>query len=313
MSSPRFGRRGAVTWVVAAAAALTAGTLDAQAWVAPHKEGTVALLYQHTKVRDHVFSDGQSLDVGHILTQAMSLDFDYGVTDRLSLSASVPFVTARYRGPVPHVHPGGATVDDGRYHGGLQDFHLDARYGALDLPVAITPFVAITLPMRSYESFGHASIGVDLREAQAGVNFGAIRSTLYVQGRYAYGVSERVIGRRRTRSNLDAELGWFATPRVRVFAFGLGQLTHDGLEIRTGLRGLTTEELPHHDRLARANLIDIGAGLALAITSSTEITASALTNVAGVNIHAAHYALTVGASWSFGAPPGHQAPLPSAR
>lgn len=309
MPRPRFGRRSAGLTVLLAG--LAPDFLHAQAWVVPRREGSVSVLYQQTKVRDHVFSDGVTLDVGHILTHALSMDVDYGLTDRVSLSASLPFIAARYRGVFPHTHPGGATIDDGRYHGGVQDFRLDVRYSALELPIAVTPFLAVAVPTRPYAYFGHASIGVHLREAQAGVNLGILRSPFYAQARYSFGVSQRVIGRRRVRSNLDAELGWFVRPRVRVFAFELGQRSHGGLEILTGLRGLTPEELPHHDRFARANPLDVGGGVAVTLSPSTEVSVSALTNVGGVNIHASQYAFTAGVSWSFGGRPGHHAPLPS--
>jgi hypothetical protein len=310
MACPRFGRRGAVLAVLLAGMAAPA-SLSAQAWVVPRGEGSVSVLYQQTKVRDHVFSDGLTLDVGHILTQAVSLDVDYGITDRVSASASLPFIAARYRGLSPHRHPGLVTVDDGQYHGGTQDVRGDVRYSALELPVAVTPFLAVSIPTRPYAYFGHASIGVRLREVQTGVNVGVLRSPFYAQARYAFGVSERLIGRRRVRSNLDAEVGWFVRPRVRVFAFELAQRTHGGLEILRGLRGLTPEELPHHDRFARANPLDVGGGIAFELSPSTEVAASALTNIGGVNIHASQYAFTAGVSWSFGGRTGHHAPLPA--
>jgi hypothetical protein len=48
---------------------------------------------------------------------------------------------------------------------------------------------------------------------------------LYLQGRYSHGILERVIGRRRERRNVDAEVGWFVTPDVRLSAFGIGQVS----------------------------------------------------------------------------------------
>jgi len=145
---------------------------------------------------------------------------------------------------------------------------------------------------------------------------GGVRAPFYVRGRYAYGISERLIGRRRHRSNIDAEVGWFVTPAVRVFAFQLGQIGHGGLEIRPGLAGLVGEEILHHDRLSRANILDLGGGVGVAVTRSLDLTCAVLKTVAGENIHPAHYAWSVGASWSFGMPSGtghHSAAAPATR
>jgi hypothetical protein len=137
-----------------------------------------------------------------------------------------------------------------------------------------------------------------------GVHVGGIRAPFYVQGRYAFGLSERLIGRRRRRSNIDAEVGWFVKPTLRVFAFELGQISHGGLEIRPGLAGLTGDEILNHDRFGRANILDLGGGIGLALGRSVNLTCGALRTVAGENVHAAQYALSVGASWSFGEPSG---------
>lgn len=280
----------------------TPASLHAQPWALPRGEGSVSVIYQHTYVPDHLFSGGLRLDVGHIRTQSMAIDVDYGLTDRVSLSARLPFIAAKYSGPFPHTHHSGRTVDDGRYHAGLQDFRPDVRYNAMEFPVEVTPFVGLNVPSHDYEFFAHSAIGVRLREAQVGVHVGGVRAPFYVQGRYAYGISERLIGRRRHRSNIDAEVGWFIKPTVRVFAFQLGQITHGGLEIRPGLAGLTAEEIPHHDRLARANIVDVGGGVGVALTRSMDLTCGALRTVAGENIHPAQYAFSVGVSWSFGEP-----------
>lgn len=290
--------------------------LHAQLWVLPRSEGSVSAIYQHIAVRDHLFSGGLRRDVGHIRTHNLSIEVDYGVTDRVSLSASLPFIQARYRGSSPHTHADGRTVDDGSYHGGFQDLRVDARFRAMEFPIAVTPFAAFNVPTRDYEIFAHSAIGVGLREAQVGAYVGAARARFYVQGRYSYAVPERVVGWRRTRSNIDAEVGWLARPRIRVFAFQLRQISHDGLEIFPGFRGLTDEEKHHHDQLARASTVEVGGGVAVALTPSMDLVGGALTTLTGANTHAAQYALTVGASWSFGRSTGtshHSATARSSR
>ena len=277
-------------------------SLHAQPWVLPQSEGSVSVLYQNIHVRDHLFSDGSRRDVGHIRTHNTLVDVDYGLTDRWSLSASLPFVAAKFHGPSrsAHTHADGRTLDNGSYHPAFQDLRVDVRYSSIEFPVAVTPFVALNLPTHDYEFFAHSAVGLGLTEAQVGAYVGAVRAPLYVQGRYSYGLSERVIGRRRSRSNIDTEVGWFIKPSIRVFAFQLGQISHGGLEIFPGFPNLTSEEVLHHDPLGRANILDVGGGVAVGLTPSMDLLCGAVTTIAGANTHAVQYGLTVGASWTFG-------------
>jgi len=279
------------------------GTASAQPWLPRQGEGAVAVLYQNLYVERHIFGNSQSLDVGHIRSQVLLLDVDYGVTDRFTIGASLPFVASKYTGLRPHVHADGHTADDGSYHRGWQDVRLDARYNLFAFPVAITPFVAVNLPTHDYEFFAHSAIGLGMKELQAGVSAGAAWSALYVQGRYAFGRYQEVIERRRRRSTFDAEVGWFANPRLRLFAFETAQVSHGVYDILPGFVGLTSEEIEHHDQLGRANILDIGAGANVAITPTVDLVVALLKTLDGVNAHAAKYGLTVGLSFSFAKDP----------
>ena len=65
----------------------------------------------------------------NIRSQAVSTGITYGVTDRLAIAASIPFIATRYTGTTPHGgFDGPAALDDGNYHGVFQDFRLDAHY-----------------------------------------------------------------------------------------------------------------------------------------------------------------------------------------
>ena len=274
-------------------------TATAQPWGPGKGEGAVSVLYQHLYVERHVFGNGANLDVGHIRSQALALDIDFGVTDRLSIGATLPFVASRYTGSRPHTHLDGHTADDGRYHSGLQDVRMDVRYNIVTFPVAITPFVAVNLPSHDYEYFAHSAIGLNMKEVQVGVAAGLARSSLYVQGRYAFGQFEQVLDVRRRRSSIDTEVGWFATPRLRLFAFETGQISHGGIDILPGFVGLTSEQIEHHDQIGRANILDVGVGTSLGVTPTVDVLCAVLRTVAGANAHATKYGVTVGVSISF--------------
>lgn len=55
----------------------------------------MSLSYQNIFVRDHVFSKGDAVDIGHILSHYVSADIDYSLTTRLAIAASLPYVASK--------------------------------------------------------------------------------------------------------------------------------------------------------------------------------------------------------------------------
>ena len=195
-------------------------------------------------------------------------------------------------------------LDDQTYHSALQDFGAEVRYGAMEFPVAIAPFVGVNIPTHDYEVFAHSAIGLNMVELQVGVYAGIARGPFSFEGRIGYGLYEKVLGIRRNRTALDAEIGWFATSSVRVFAFQASQISHGGFDIVfADLPVIQFEEWwPHHDQLGRANHLNVGLGTSVQVSQSMTLHGSVYTTAAGVNSHAARYGLSLGASWGFGGP-----------
>src|SRR5262245_57350177 len=68
----------------------------AQAFVPPKGEGTVSFLYQDLFVKYHYFGPTRT-DNGSIASKMMVVDVTYGVTDKLAVSAGIPWVAAKYK------------------------------------------------------------------------------------------------------------------------------------------------------------------------------------------------------------------------
>ncbi len=284
--------------VVAFVGCLSASYASAQAWLPARGEGAVSMLYQNTLVKDHVTADGTRLDVGHIESNGALVDLTYGITDKWTVSANVPWLEAKYMGAYPH--PGSA-IDNGQYHGGAQDLRVDVRYGLRKGRTAIAPFVGVIVPTHDYPFYGHASTGRDLRELQIGAFTGhAFDTGMFVQGRYSYGFVQRELGIHHDRSNIDLELGYFLTPRLRALGMMSGQITHGGLDLYVGWIGLTPAQFLRHDQLSRSNVLDVGGGLQLSVGNGTELFTSLVTTAAAVNGHALSHGFTFGVSRSFG-------------
>jgi hypothetical protein len=276
--------------------------------VLPEGQGAVSIVYHHVFVEDHLFAGGEAHDVGHIRSQVVTAEVDYGVTDRISVRALLPYVAAKYNGSSPHRHAGEQPegfhiLDDGTYHSGVQDVRTELRYGAREFPAAFAPFVAVSVPTHDYEFFAHSAIGLRMAELQVGTYVGALLGATAVHGRVSYGIYERVAGRRRTRANFDTEFGWSAARRVRVFAFQASQISYGGIEMPFNeLRRLSAEPWwPHHDRLGQAHFLNAGGGADVQVSNAVSLQASIVTTVMGANTHAARYGLSVGTTWGFGA------------
>ena len=284
---------------------LMPSVVQAQAWPLPQGTGSVSTVYHQVFVRDHLFAGGERQDIGHIRSHVFGVDVDYGVSDRLSIRAALPYVAAKYEGSQGHGSPSSAHfhfIDDGTYHSAFQDLRAEVRYAVREFPVALAPLVAVTVPTHDYEFFAHSAVGLKMAELQLGSYLGVlIGRRTSVQSRFSYGIYERVAGRRRYRGNLDAEVAWLVARTVRLLVFQAGQFSHGGIEMPFDEIPVLRQQYwwPHHDRLGQAHFLNVGAGVTFDLRRSVGVHASLARTVCGANTHAASYGVTLGASWAF--------------
>ena len=294
----------------------------AQAYLPPQGEGTVSVLFQDMGVTYHYFTT-TPLDRGHIRAQTLLVDVTYGLTDNVAVSFVLPWIASKYMccgdggaphplldssGPIPVLY-GANPLDDGSYHGTFQDFRFDVRYNLTKRGVVLTPFVGTIVPSHGYTYFAHAAPGRDLKELQVGLLAAKllddIAPGLFVQGRYAYGFTEKVFDISHNRSSMDFEVGYFLTPKLRLMGLGVGQRTHGGIDLtQTGRVDLGPLLFSHHDQIDRLNFLNLGGGVAYTLTEKMDIFASLLHTVAQRNGHALRYSATIGVSRSFSTPRG---------
>lgn len=298
---------------------------SAQAFLPPAGEGNVTVSYQETLTRGHVNTFGELVDEESARAHALVWDVEFGLSDRVAVNVSLPFVAARFRGPIG---PGTlfhtrSDLDDGTYHGTFQDFRVAVRFNVLPRPIAITPFVEAIVPSHHYVSLGHSVAGQDLRALVLGATVGGFADTvvpgLFYQSQFSYGVFQEVLGIRTNRTRADSEVGYFVTPRLALRLLTGFQMTHDGLDkIYTretlGLPEtrifqihsrpgdpLPTDAWVNHDRLLRGSFLTLGGGITFGVTDSLDIFAAASNMVWERNVHPLR-ALSVGANWHFRMP-----------
>jgi hypothetical protein len=275
-----------------------------QAWVPPKGEGESAISYQNLFNQYHYNGDGSRHDYGHIRAFRLIQEFDYGVTDKFAVNVSLPYGFGKYNGPYPHQKP----IDNGDYHGALQDFRVGFRYNVVKRPVQFTPFLAVVFPSHHYEHFGHSAVGIDMWEAQAGMSLGRNLAPVlprgYFQLSYSYSFMQRVLGIRPNRSRIDTEFGYFLTRRLSLQAIAASQIVHHGLFFPQDFpdRSQTNVTWRHHDQILAINFLNMGGGIAYFVNRNWQVYSSLLTSVWGQNGHVLKTGLSFGMSWGFRTP-----------
>jgi len=283
---------------------------QAQAWLAPAGTGGVTVATQRINQEGHRLGDGTLIADGKSENISVYVEAEYAVTDRLSVSAGVPYVFGKFIGPHPPPPPlPYLPIDQCRcWNHGWQDVELKVRYNAWLLhgrTFALTPLLAVGLPSHDYGFRGEAALGRHLREVRAGAAVGqrldVLSPKLSLQMEYTFARVERVLDLRNDRSNTSAGLAWEATRALSLRGDLSWQRTHGGLTTGTPAtfpgQVDTTDRLFEHDRLLRDN------SLHAEVTGSyhfvqCDVFASYVAFVRGTDTHAGR-AITVGISVPF--------------
>lgn len=284
---------------------------SAQAWPAPAGSGSVTISTQVIDNTGHRMSNGYLLPDGKSRDVSASIDVDYALSNRWSISAGLPYVFARFLGPGPT--PANLPVDSCRcWHGDWADVGATVRYAVLDGPVGLTASVSAGVPSHDYAWQGEAVVGYGLRELRLALDAGArlerISPRLALTGRYQYAAVQdvqEVPDVANNRSNWAAGASLAITPRLSVRAGVTGQRTHGGLRFGS----VTDPNLPppgeaasldrfqQHDRLFRNNYVHLGGGVTYAL-SRADVFVAYEQFVAGTDTHAGK-AVTTGVSVPF--------------
>ena len=130
-------------------------------------DGSIRLEYQYIRTGAFDSSVGE-IDIGNTDGHTVLMSLNFAVTDRWSLTASLPWIKKRHQGALPHVPavditqwtpPDLTLVDDGNYHSGLQDLFVGVRYLAKSGPLTIEPHISYGFPTQNYQIYAHAETG----------------------------------------------------------------------------------------------------------------------------------------------------------
>jgi hypothetical protein len=283
--------------VAVAVVCATPGAAAAQAWVAPGGLGAINVIYQTIANTGHRLDDGTMLRGFDSASRGLLFEFEYAITDRLSVTAGVPYLGAKYQGPEPSLFllP---TDECLCWQTGWQDLNVTARYNIFNDTFALTPSVAFGSPTNSYNYFGEAVVGRNLNEVRIAVDTGyrldAISPRLSVSGRYSYAFVEEVLDIPNNRSNISVETSYLITRQIGARFVMSWQRSHGGLR---STEFDSEEEFVQFDRLLKDNYFHLGGAVAYSFPR-IDVFAAYVGYVSGTDTHAGRV-FTVGMSYPF--------------
>lgn len=225
---------------------------------------TVSFDYVEIEKLTSDFVSGRLVD---ITSRSLNFEYDYGLTDRLALTASIPLRSNRaisygfQHDPtlLPDDH-GEPFLDNGEYHSYWADIGLSVRWQWRSAErLAVTPFVSYYTPSNHYPIYGLSQPGRGQWRWDVGLNasgrLGAPRLNLYWKAGYAYSYFEKTRpadapARRVNRSRVTLELGWRATPRIAPYFIITDTQPHNGVPILGFSAGIfVSDQWYYHDWL----------------------------------------------------------------
>src|SRR5215467_11365770 len=164
-------RPSGIALALAAAAFSSARPTAAQVVVPPRGEGTVTIAVESYRQTGHFDANGNKTYNTSTETQTVIGHLDFGVTDKIGLAVSLPFISSKYTGPPTYIVPPGIVthagpLDNGEYHSAFQDLHVEVRRMFLIGPIVVAPLIGVGLPTHDYETQGESAPGRDRKELQ---------------------------------------------------------------------------------------------------------------------------------------------------
>jgi hypothetical protein len=285
---------------VVIAVLLLPGSAAAQAFTPPPRVGSVTVAWQWVDNTGHILTDGTLFPRGQSVTTSLMTEVDYGVTERLAATASVPFVFARYTGDLPPFS--GLERDSCRcWHQSFQDFSIAGRYRFGDEFWALTPQVRYILPTHDYPYRGEAVVGPNLQQLLLSIS-GAWRLAdalpkASIQAGYTYTVVEKAVEDiRANRSNLTTSFGYALSRSLFVHGGALYQKNHGGLTA-FGVAVAPPDEAAQADRLLKMRYWHMTGGVSYS-TRFADLYFAVEPYIWGRDTHDG-IAYTVGSTWYF--------------
>jgi hypothetical protein len=285
-----------------------ASAADRDTTLASAPRGNIILTYQQQRADSLQATTGE-IYIGPVDTHSLNVEVEYFFNDKITLVAGLPYVWRRYQGSLQHdplqldpPRPYIKNVDQGQWNSGFQDLRVGMRYLArASGNVTIEPHVFLGTPSHEYPFFGNAAIGTHQTRLELGSAFtwSPGLSDAYYSVDVSYEFVEQVLGVNVDHWRVNAEIGYFFSPRLIGRVFALARLGN-GLDFPGEFPGRPKDEKWYqHDRLVKHNYINMGFGLTWMPDDKYAISASWMTMTHADIVHIMDDALDITVSRSF--------------
>jgi hypothetical protein len=251
------------------------------------------------------------MDIGETDTHVLLLSGAASLGERWTVYGSIPYVQKRHQGAGVHnpnvdfdtfTPPDFRLVDDGDYHGGLQDLTVGVMYQAVDGPLSVSPFLTYGTPMSNYPTYGNAAIGKQLWELAAGasIEFTPYFSDWHFQADVSYVFSEEVLGFDLNYWYWYASASYFVTPRLVPRVFLVQRIAPNALSFPEDFPlGFDNEHFYEHDRTLKHDFLNGGIGVNYIVNDRYAILANVFKTFEADNVVEIEFAVTLGLNYRF--------------
>jgi hypothetical protein len=284
----------------------------AQAWVADKGALDFSLDYNFA-TSNKVVGDGsfESPQAG-TTTHQFTLGGEYVPVSYLALTVALPFALLTYTGnKTAYPHPGGGSYDDGNAHATLTDLRVGARYQILEEPFALSPHIAVSIPVASYETIGNTVAGRHLKALHLGLGIGrVIGEATYVHLLYEFSVVEKydrtpvTAQYGQNRSDFAVTIGHkLLGQQLDIHIDANGRITHGGVNFTeinfndVNMPSPASDVPKYHDAILEEDIFLVGGGVGYQFSNALAASLSGRLFVAGKNTQNASV-IALGVTWS---------------
>lgn len=232
--------------------------------------GRVSLAFQSLHSSGLILDDGTNNRGAITDTRSMRLSVDYLLDGGWALHASVPYIRKRSRNDsgnhdplaLDRPHPESTFLDDGNYHGALQDYQFGLSRHITLGRYELEPRATLTWPSHDYTFFANAAVGQRLRKLRFGVDVTRRLpdSNFYWTAGYDYEFVEKVMDVGLNKHHARVTMGYHFSPAWSGHAFAVARIGQgrDSSDFPPPAR--RTEAWYRHDQLSRHNYAIAGIG-----------------------------------------------------
>lgn len=278
----------------------------AQAWVGDPGSLGLGLDYNFAK-SDKVVGNDAEFDNAGTTTQQLTASVEYTPISRLAFSAALPMVALKFNGDQAlFPHPGGGEYDDGKTHMTLTDLRVGARYQVLEGAIALSPHVAVSVPVADYESYGNTVAGRHLKQLHLGVGAGYVLAyKTYFHVFYEFSFVERddrdIFTEYHNQNHTDVAVTIghkLLDYKLDVHADVNVHRTHGGISLDdVEQNNVEMAEFLFHDTILDEDVLLVGGGVGYALTPTLGLSLSGRYFAAGTNTQKASV-LAFGIGWT---------------